>query len=100
MKEISIIILGLIFIVIGLTNRTGKPSVIHWYNYAKVESADRPKYGKTMSNAIVCLGASLVITGAQLLIWPDSIPFVVGLGIAAWMFMTLSAQLMYNRGFL
>lgn len=99
-KEIGIIILGAIFAVIGLTNRNGKPSFIHWYNYARVDDKDRSRYGRVMGNAMLFLGISFVLTGAQLLLKPDTIPFLAGLGIAAWMVLTLHAQLVYNKGFL
>lgn len=100
-KELLLIILGLIFIAIGATNRSGKPSVIHWYNYAKVSDSDRPKYGKVMGNAMLILGSSMLLTSTQFLLFGrDQIPFFMGLGIAAWMVLALHAQLVYNKGFL
>lgn len=100
-KEIALIILGLIFVAIGATNRNGKSSIIHWYNYAKVSDNDRPKYGRVMGNAMLGLGCSLLVTSAQFTLFgQDQIPFFVGLGIASWMVLTLHAQLVYNKGFL
>ena len=100
-KEIILIAIGLILSVVGLTNRNGKPSVIHWYNYAKVSESDRPKYGKVMGNAVLSLGCAMILTGVQfLLLGPDQIPILLGFGISACMVLTLHAQLVYNKGFL
>lgn len=100
-KEIALIMLGLIFVAIGATNRNGKPSIIHWYNYAKVSDNDRPKYGRVMGNAMLILGICFVLTGIQLIVLgQDQIPFLAGVGIAAWMVLALHAQLVYNKGFL
>lgn len=100
-KEIILIVIGLILSAVGLTNRNGKPSIIHWYNYAKVSESDRPKYGKAMGNAVLSLGCSMLLTSVQFLLFgPDQIPLLLGLGIAAWMVLTLHAQLVYNKGFL
>ena len=100
-KEIILIIMGIVFIAVGATNRNGKPSIIHWYNYAKVDDRDRPKYGKVMGNAFLILGSALMLTALQFFLFGrDQIPLLIGLGITAWMVLTLHAQLVYNKGFL
>lgn len=100
-KEIILIILGLILVAVGATNRNGKPSIIHWYNYAKVDDRNRPKYGRVMGNAMLILGSSLLLTALQFfLLGRDQIPLLIGLGIGAWMVLALHAQLVYNKGFM
>ena len=100
-SELWMLIAGLVCILIGLANRKGKPSIIHGCCFADVSDADRPKYGAAMGNAMLALGGGLTLTWVQRLVFgADTIPFLIGLGIGAWMFISLSAQLLYNKRFL
>ena len=100
-KEIILIVIGLILCVVGLTNRNGKPSIIHWYNYANVSESDRPKYGTAMGNAVLSLGCAMLLTSVQFLLFgPDQIPILLGFDAASCMALTLHALFVYNKGFL
>ena len=93
------IFLGLILIVIGIFNRKGNISTIHWYNRRKVSAADRSAYGKWMGLGTILCGAGLMAGGifqyfASEGIW--SIPVVVGLVIGLGLM--LYAQLKFNHG--
>jgi hypothetical protein len=96
-KEIILIVIGLILCVVGLTNRNGKPSVIHWYNYAKVSESDRPKYGRAMGNAVLSLGCAMLLTSVQFLLFgPDQSPVLLGFGALTEEQMKLGVNLLYK----
>ena len=93
------IFLGLILIVIGIFNRKGHISTIHWYNRRKVSEADRPAYGKWMGLGTILCGAGLMAGGIFQYFAPEgiwSIPVVVGLVIGLGLM--LYAQLKFNHG--
>lgn len=93
------IFLGLILIVIGIFNRKGNISTIHWYNRRKVSEADRPAYGKWMGLGTILCGAGLMAGGIFQYFAPEgiwSIPVVVGLVIGLGLM--LYAQLKFNHG--
>ena len=93
------IFLGLILIVIGIFNRKGNISTIHWYNRRKVSEADRPAYGKWMGLGTIFCGAGLMAGGIFQYFAPEgiwSIPVVVGLVIGLGLM--LYAQLKFNHG--
>ena len=90
------IFLGLILVVIGIFNRKGNISTIHWYNRRKVSEADRPAYGKWMGWGTILCGAGLMAGGilqyfALEGIW--SIPVVVGLVIGLGLMLYASSSL-------
>ena len=93
------IFLGLILIVIGIFNRKGNISTIHWYNRRKVSEADRQAYGKWMGLGTILCGAGLMAGGILQYFAPEgiwSIPVVVGLVIGLGLM--LYAQLKFNHG--
>ena len=93
------IFLGLILFVIGIFNRKGNISTIHWYNRRKVSEADRPAYGKWMGWGTILCGAGLMAGGILQYFAPEgiwSIPVVVGLVIGLGLM--LYAQLKFNHG--
>ena len=93
------ILLGLILIVLGIFNRKGNISTIHWYNRRKVTEADRPAYGKWMGLGTILCGAGLMAGGIFQYFAPEgiwSIPVVVGLVVGLGLM--LYAQLKFNHG--
>ena len=94
-----IIFLGIILIILGIINRKGNISTIHWYNRRKVSEADRPAYGKWMGLGTILCGAGLMAGGIFQYFAPEgiwSIPVVVGLVIGLGLM--LYAQLKFNHG--
>lgn len=93
------IFLGLILIVLGIINRKGNISTIHWYNRRKVSEADRLAYGKWMGRGTILCGAGLVVGGTLQYFVPESIwsiPVVAGLVVGLGLM--LYAQLKFNHG--
>lgn len=93
------IFLGVILIILGIINRKGNISTIHWYNRRKVSEADRPAYGKWMGLGTILCGAGLMAGGIFQYFAPEgiwSIPVVVGLVIGLGLM--LYAQLKFNHG--
>ena len=93
------IFLGIILIILGIINRKGNISTIHWYNRRKVSEADRPAYGKWMGLGTILCGAGLMAGGIFQYFAPEgiwSIPVVVGLVIGLGLM--LYAQLKFNHG--
>ena len=97
-EEWMVIIIGLLLIGIGIGNRMGNISTIHWYQRTKVKKEDEKAYGKAMGNGTILIGAALTIGGGMLwLSWNGwepvlSIGAILGIG---WM---LYGQLKYNHG--
>lgn len=94
-----IIFLGIILIILGIINRKGNISTIHWYNRRKVSEADRPAYGKWMGSGVILCGAGLLLGGLLRFfttedIW--SIPVIAGLALGLGLM--LYAQFRYNHG--
>lgn len=93
------IFLGLILVVLGILNRKGNISTIHWYNRRKVSEADRPAYGKWMGSGVILCGAGLTLGGLLQLFTTEDIwciPVIAGLALGLGLM--LYAQFRYNHG--
>ena len=93
------IFLGIILIILGIINRKGNISTIHWYNRRKVSEADRPAYGKWMGSGVILCGAGLLLGGLLALLLPEAVWSIPGAaGVAAGLSVMLHAPIKYNRG--
>lgn len=99
MKNITLLIIGLLISVIGIMNIKGNISSIHWYNRRKVKQEDVPKYGKLMGTGTLLIGITLIILYVLIKIdlkylmdWIIVPLIIVSIGIM------LYAQFKYNKG--
>lgn len=99
MKNIALLIIGLLISLIGIMNIKGNISSIHWYNRRKVKQEDVPKYGKLMGIGTLLIGITLIILYflikidlKYLMDWIIVPLIIVSIGIM------LYAQFKYNRG--
>lgn len=99
MKNIALLIIGLLISLIGIMNIKGNISSIHWYNRRKVKQEDVPKYGKLMGIGTLLIGITLIILYVLIKIdlkylidWIIVPLIIVSIGIM------LYAQFKYNRG--
>lgn len=99
MKYLSLLFLGIIIMIMGVTNLKGNISTIHWYNRRKVSETDAPKYGKAMGLGTLIIGVSMVITAILQMIFDLECIFYISLtGIIVGLIVMLFAQFKYNKG--
>ncbi len=98
-KYISFIIVGVILLVLGITNYKGNISTIHWYNRRKVSDADIPKYGKCVGIGTMICGGSLLVTALlEVLLQTPVVEIVILAGFAVGLVFLLYGQFKYNKG--
>ena len=101
MEHITLLAVGVIICLIGITNMRGNIKTIHSYNRRKVKEEDIPKYGKAVGLGTLIIGL-FMIAAFMVSLFTDRdmtgyvmIPgFVIGLGII------LYGQFRYNKGIL
>ena len=101
MEHITLLVVGLIICLIGVSNMAGNIKTVHSYNRRKVKEEDIPKYGKVVGLGTLIIGL-FMIAAFIVSLFTDSdvtgyvmIPgFVIGLGII------LYGQFRYNKGIL
>ncbi len=98
-KYLSFIIVGVVLLVLGITNYKGNISTIHWYNRRKVSNADIPKYGKCVGiGTMICGGSLLVTTLLEILLQTPVVEIVILVGFAVGLVFLLYGQFKYNKG--
>ncbi len=98
-KYVTFIVLGVILLVLGITNYKGNISSIHWYNRRKVSEADVPKYGKCMGIGTMIFGGTLLVTALlEIILQNPIVEIVVFVGFAVGLVFLLYGQFKYNKG--
>lgn len=106
MEWLFMIIIGLVCVGIGITNRKGNLSTIHSYHYKRVTPEDRIPFGKLVGLGTMIVGVGIILMGvcvyfAQRLGQPTYnvigtvlavVGVIVGTGISIY------AMIKYNKG--
>ena len=101
MEHITLLVVGLLICLIGITNMRGNIKTVHSYNRRKVKEEDIPKYGKTVGLGTLIIGLFMVAAFVVSLYTDGDLTgyvmipgFVIGLGFI------LYGQFRYNKGIL
>ncbi len=98
-KHLAFIVLGVVFLILGITNCKGNIASIHWYNKRKVSEADVPKYGKCVGLGTIICGGSLIITALlESLLKNPIVEITVLVGFAIGLGFIFYGQFKYNKG--
>ena len=64
MENIVSIIIGIVCIGIGISNRKGNISMLHSYHIKRVSEEDKIPFGKMVGLGMIIIGIALIIMGA------------------------------------
>ena len=106
MENIATIIIGIVCIVIGITNRKGNISTLHSYHRNRVSEEDRLPFGKMVGLGMMIVGVGLILMGALNFIattLQNAIFTYIGtgamiLGLVAGLGISFYAMIKYNKG--
>ena len=63
MEEIGVIIVGIVFIVLGIINYKGNISLMHSYHRKRVSEEDKKPFAKLVGTGIIIIGTGMLIAG-------------------------------------
>ncbi len=93
------ILIGAIFIIIGILNCFGYIKTIHYYNRRNVTQKNRKSYGKVVGTAMIVMGASAIISWIIEFVTKNELAYIgVLLGCIIGVVLILYAQFKYNKG--
>lgn len=98
MKNLTMLILGLLISVLGIVNILGNISTIHAYNRRNVKDEDVPKYGKAVGTGTLIIGASFVVAYVVSFWSKAAMAFILLPAITVGLGFMLYAQFKYNKG--
>ena len=106
MEHIFTSILGIVCIIIGISNRKGNISSLHSYHRKRVSEEDRLPFGKLVGFGTIICGVALLIMGgmsylAEILL--DELYLIIGsavliVGLAVGIGISFYAMFKYNKG--
>lgn len=105
-NSIVTFLVGVVCIVLGISNMRGNISSLHFYHRSRVSEEDRIPFGKQVGLGTVIIGIGVIIFGilSAVTLYTEKEIFVVigtailGIGIAAGLFISLKAMIKYNKG--
>ena len=99
-------VVGVVCIILGISNMRGNISTLHSYHTHRVREEDKRALGVAVGLGTIICGASVIIfsilamiTIAKSIPLPLEIGYVVlGIGMAVGLFISLFAVIKYNKG--
>ena len=99
---IVMIMVGILFIVIGVLNTHGNVSMLHSYHRERVSEEDRLPFGRMVGAGMIILGSGIAVSGILMIGFNKLLTFIgtavlavsfcLGLGLAFY------AMIKYNKG--
>ena len=106
MSYIVTFLIGILCIVLGISNRKGNISSLHSYHRKRVRDEDKIPYGKKVGLGTIICGGSLIVfsilsaiafyTGNSIFISIGDVLFIIGLTIGLGL--SFYAMIKYNKG--
>ena len=102
-EQITMLIFGILFIVIGVINIKGDISTIHWYNRTRITEQTRHKYGKLMGSGTVIIGGGLIVSAILNMVIKSNVSAIIDdvigfVTVVVGVGLVLYAQIKYNQG--
>ena len=105
-SSIVTFLVGVVFIVLGISNRRGNISSLHSYHRNRVSEEDRIPFGKQVGWGTMLIGIGIImfsILSAVTLYTENDIFILIGtavliVGIVAGLIISFKAMIKYNKG--
>lgn len=105
-SSIVTFLVGVVFIVLGISNRRGNISSLHSYHRNRVSEEDRIPFGKQVGWGTILIGIGIIIfsiLSAVTLYTENDIFILIGtavliVGIVVGLIMSFKAMIKYNKG--
>ena len=106
MENIITIILGVVFIVIGISQTKGNLSLLHSYHYKRVKEEDKPIFGKLVGIGSIIIGVGMIFASGSFYLstlLTNAIFEILGyvfliLGMVVGLIIEFYAMIKYNKG--
>lgn len=99
LEYLPLIVLGVIFIFLGIMNYKGNISSIHWYNRRNVSKKDVKNYGKLIGIGTIIFGVGMIVTAIfQLFFDLDESNYILIFSLISGVITMIYAQFKYNKG--
>lgn len=106
MEYVGALLVGMLCIVLGISNMRGNISSLHWYHRHRVSEENRAKFGKEVGLGTVIIGIGIVLLGilsAAAVYTAQQLYSVIGavimiLCLVVGLVMSFRAMIKYNKG--
>ncbi len=106
MENIIAFVLGIVFVVIGITQTKGNLSLLHSYHYKRVKEQDKPIFGKLVGIGSIIIGVGMIFASGSFYLatlLTKNIFEILGyvflvLGLLVGLIISFYAMIKYNKG--
>ena len=96
------ILIGVILIIIGISNRKGNISLLHSYHRKRVKKEDELPFGKKIGLGTIIIGITIIISGILELLLNQSFQYITDIilitGFIPGLIIIIYALFKYNKG--
>ena len=99
MDQIGVAIVGVICIILGITNFKGNVSTLHKYHRNRVTEEDRPIFGRLVGIGTIIIGVAFLLAAAvSYLGWSLAGTVILIIGLILGLGISFYAMIKYNKG--
>ena len=102
MEFIIQVVLGLVLIVIGISNRKGNISTLHSYHIKRIKEEDVLPFGKLVGLGTIVVGCTIIVAGIFDVVVNKSMPVITNgiliVGMVPGIGVITYAIMKYNKG--
>lgn len=103
---IMMLVLGILFIALGISNRKGNISSLHRYHRKRVTEENRIPFGKLVGSGTIIIGVALLVSGVLAFVeerygnalFSQIGEWVIGTGLVVGLGLSFYAMFKYNKG--
>ena len=96
------ILIGVILIIIGISNRKGNISLLHSYHRKRVKKEDELPFGKKIGLGTIIIGITIIVAGILELLLNQSFQYLTNIilitGFIPGLVIIIYALFKYNKG--
>lgn len=94
--------IGVILIIIGISNRKGNISLLHSYHRKRVKKEDELPFGKKIGLGTIIIGITIIVAGTLELLLNQSFQYLTNIilitGFIPGLIIIIYALFKYNKG--
>ena len=100
LESIVLLIVGVVFVVVGVFIFRGNIQLIHSYHWKRVTNETKSTFCKIHGFAVIVLGLSFIVTAVLKLFKVLKVAWIFTLvGLVVCLILIVFAQVKYNKGF-
>lgn len=98
MEAIILVVIGIVFVFIGVAIMKGKTQLIHSYHMKNITEETRKPYGRVVGAGNLVIGVGIALDGMLTIVLSKEIMLFTIIGLVIGLVLIFYGQFKYNKG--